>query len=293
MSPRRTTLAAAALAAVLATALAGCQATPAQRAENPAPRAPDPPATSATATGPATGTAVPDAAALATTLTDAEAALADPATAEVERDRWARAHQRVHRTLAARPGLRAAVADRLPPGMRPAFALTATATRHLRLLNTPRPELPDWRIVAPPPVPTLRGFYDEAERRFAVPWSVVAAIHFVETRFGRIRGDSHAGAQGPMQFMPRTWEAYGSGDIQDPRDAILAAGRYLAASGAPEDLDGALFAYNRSEHYVRAIRAYAGAMARQEHYLDLYHRWQVYYRTPRADVLLEEGYDGP
>jgi membrane-bound lytic murein transglycosylase B len=26
-----------------------------------------------------------------------------------------------------------------------------------------------------------------------------------------------------MQFMPATWDAYGEGDIDDPRDAILAA----------------------------------------------------------------------
>ena len=39
-----------------------------------------------------------------------------------------------------------------------------------------------------------------------------------------------------MQFMPATWKSYGrGGDIQDPRDAILAAGRFLAAAGAARE----------------------------------------------------------
>jgi hypothetical protein len=40
-----------------------------------------------------------------------------------------------------------------------------------------------------------------------------------------------AGAQGPMQFMPATWAIYGHGSIHRPRNAILAAGRFLAARG--------------------------------------------------------------
>ena len=39
---------------------------------------------------------------------------------------------------------------------------------------------------------------------------------------------STAGAQGTMQFLPATWARYGSGDIHNPRDAILGAVRYLA-----------------------------------------------------------------
>ena len=66
------------------------------------------------------------------------------------------------------------------------------------------------------------------------PWRYLAAIHLVETGTGRIRGTSAAGAQGPMQFLPATWEAYGGGgDINDTRDAIHGAARYLAANRAP------------------------------------------------------------
>ena len=51
-----------------------------------------------------------------------------------------------------------------------------------------------------------------------------------------------------MQFMPATWRSYGrGGDIQDPRDAILAAGRFLAAAGAARSEAGALYRYNPSQ----------------------------------------------
>ena len=67
-----------------------------------------------------------------------------------------------------------------------------------------------------------------------MPWTYLAAIHLVETRMGRIRGASTAGARGPMQFLPSTWALYGAGgDINDPRDAILAAARLLRHHGAP------------------------------------------------------------
>ena len=66
------------------------------------------------------------------------------------------------------------------------------------------------------------------------------------------------------------------GDIDDPRDAILAAANYLSASGAPRDIDRALFAYNHSRAYVRAIRRFAARMRADERaFLTLY-AWQVY-----------------
>jgi membrane-bound lytic murein transglycosylase B len=116
-------------------------------------------------------------------------------------------------------------------------------------------------------------------------------VHLVETRMGRIRGTSTAGAQGPMQFLPSTWARWGGGgDINDPHDAILAAGRYLQASGAPGDLHRALYAYNHSEHYVRAVTLYAQQIEADPRAYLAYHAWQVYYITPRGDLWLEEGY---
>ena len=84
-----------------------------------------------------------------------------------------------------------------------------------------------------------------------------------------------------MQFLPSTWRAYGmGGDIDDPRDAIMAAANYLRHSGAPGDIARALFAYNHSTSYVGAIRRFAARMRADERtFLTLY-AWQVYVRTP-------------
>jgi membrane-bound lytic murein transglycosylase B len=84
-----------------------------------------------------------------------------------------------------------------------------------------------------------------------------------------------------MQFLPATWRAYGmGGDIDDPRDAILAAANYLRRSGAPRELDRALFAYNHSTSYVRAIRLLARRMRADERAFLTYYAWQVFVRTP-------------
>jgi soluble lytic murein transglycosylase-like protein len=130
------------------------------------------------------------------------------------------------------------------------------------------------------PAGTLLGFYREAERRFGVDWQVLAAVNFVETGFNRLRSRSSAGAQGPMQFMPATWRAYGlGGDVHDPRDAILGAANYLRASGAARDLRGALGRYNHSERYVDAVAAFAAQMRRDETIFFQYHAWQVFVKT--------------
>ncbi|MPY77452.1 MAG: transglycosylase SLT domain-containing protein [Actinophytocola sp.] len=229
---------------------------------------------------------------MATTLARAERALADPATSERHRTEWAYLQQQAYRELADRPRWHPTVREYIPRRFRAAHDLTLRAAVELGKLDSPSRAKPpdDWRIRRPLPVEKLRGYYRAAHARFGVPWQILAAINFVETRFGRIHGDSHAGAQGPMQFMPSTWDIYGKGDIDDPRDAIHAAARYLAASGAPDDLRDALYAYNHSDHYVEAILAYADAMRRYPHYLDVYHRWQVYFSTPDGDMLLREGY---
>src|SRR3712207_536212 len=85
--------------------------------------------------------------------------------------------------------------------------LNLTASAELTRLNPPpKPQPPAWRIVAPAPASELLGHYRAAEAAVGVPWQYLAAIHLVETRMGRIRGVSVAGAQGPMQFLPSTWE---------------------------------------------------------------------------------------
>jgi membrane-bound lytic murein transglycosylase B len=107
----------------------------------------------------------------------------------------------------------------------------------------------------------LWGYYGQAKRRFRVSRALLGAVNLVESSFNRLRSDSVAGAQGPMQFIRSTWSAYGlGGDVHDPRDAILGAANYLHANGAPGDNAGALYHYNPSRLYVDAVRRYARHM---------------------------------
>lgn len=233
-----------------------------------------------------------DAEELGRTLLAAEEGIRSADTPTDHLPGWAWAQQQAYRDLVVHLEWRAPVRNLLPEEMRPVFDANLMAGERLRALTKPQAELPPWRIFPPPPAAELRGYYQAAEAEFGVGWEYLAAIHLVETRMGRIRGTSPAGAQGPMQFLPGTWAAYGEGDINDPGDAVRAAARYLVAHGAPQDMAGALYAYNPSDHYVAAIEAYASVMRADERaYLGYYH-WRVFYRLEDGDVLLEEGYGG-
>jgi hypothetical protein len=164
------------------------------------------------------------------------------------------------------------------------------AASALARLNQPRRALPPWRIVQPPAPRTLLGYFKAAQARFGVPWRYLAAIEFVETKFGRIHGLSTAGAAGPMQFLPATWARYGRGDVHDQRAAIAGAARYLTANGAPRDMADALFHYNPSIDYVRAVSAYANHMRADPRAYYGYYWWQVIYAVRGHRVILPVGY---
>ena len=149
---------------------------------------------------------------------------------------------------------------------------------------------PRWRIVSPPPPAELLGYFRASAATYGIPWEYLAAIEFVETRMGRIRGLSPAGARGPMQFMPATWAEYGRGNIDNQHDSIMAAARFLAANGARRNIDGALLRYNPSPSYVVAVRSYAQEMLRDTRAFYGYAYWQVLYRTTSGTFLLPVGY---
>jgi hypothetical protein len=202
----------------------------------------------------------------------------------------ARIQQAAYRQLVRTPAWRETVYAELPADLRSIARANVAAGAELRALTKPRTELPPWHIVMPPPSDQLRAHYDAAAAEFGLDWSYLAAIHLSETLMGRIRGDSTAGAKGPMQFLPATWAAYGEGDIEDAGDAIRAAARYLKAHGAPAEMSRAIFAYNHSDHYVKAISLYAEQMQKDPRAYDGYYHWQVYYRTNDGDALLYEGW---
>lgn len=188
-------------------------------------------------------------------------------------------HQRILRRMAERRELGDRTLSELPNDLKGEARDTVRARRWID--SIPRGKAPKVRVADAAPAADLRAHYADAQQRFGIHWSVLASINFVESAFGRVRSASESGARGPMQFMPATWAAYGAGgDIEDPRDAIHAAARYLKASGAPGDLDKALYAYNHSMAYVRAIRRYAARMRADERAFRTYYAWQVYVRTP-------------
>lgn len=255
-----------------------------------------PPTTATTTTLAADPVAADTPAGLADQIETAERAIRDPATPRSHLVHHGRAQQVAYGALGNHPEWHDEVLAAVAEDVRPAVEANLAALVELRRLYEadsayygPQPDLPDWTIVAPEPVAALVAEYQAAEEATGVPWEYLAAIHFVETRTGRIRGNSVAGAQGPMQFIPSTWEIYGrGGDINDTHDAVHAAARLLRANGAPADMASALYSYNPSDRYVRAITAYAQVMEADPRAFLGYHQWQVYY----AGTLLPEGYDG-
>jgi membrane-bound lytic murein transglycosylase B len=160
------------------------------------------------------------------------------------------------------------------------------ARRELGGLSTPRP-LSAFRTGSAEPAQRLRGYYLAAQRRFGVGWQILAAVNYVESAFNKLRNASSAGAQGPMQFIPSTWRAYGlGGNVHDPHDAILGAANYLHANGAPRDDRRALFRYNPSWPYVDAVLRFASRIRSDPRAYYVFYSRQVFVRTPRGLVRL-------
>jgi hypothetical protein len=121
-------------------------------------------------------------------------------------------------------------------------------------------DVPQWYIEHFDVPSFLLPIYQAAGAAYDVPWEVLAAINQVETNFGSDLNVSSAGAIGWMQFLPSTWQRYGTdatgSGVADPynaADAIFSAARYLDAAGASSNLPAAIFAYNHSTSYVESV----------------------------------------
>lgn len=244
-------------------------------------------------TAAAPGGAAPggDPAALATDLVAADQALRNPSAPEQVLAAAARRQQVAYRTLGAHPEWDAVARPQIPAVLLDVYDRNIDARRALMALTEPKSSMPPWRVVAPVPANELIAAYRAAEAASGVPWNYLAAINFVETGFGRINGISDDAAAGPMQFLPSTFAAYGNGgDIHSPRDSIMAAGRLLAANGFATNRDKAIWGYNHSDHYVRAVNDYAAVIGGDPAGFAGYYRWDTYYRTTAGDLLLPIGY---
>ena len=298
--------AAALLAACLAAGLVGCDAGEPTPRSSPSrdeptrdrekPQEQGPSTTIAPAPGPLDNLpdapARDDAARLAEHIVLVEEVLEDPEARPQEVAKAGEFEQLAGRLLALGPDAYAEdVLGRLPPAVQAKTRAHVEAAALLDSMHGAEPDLPDWRIVEPPPAQVLLGHYRSAGRQIGVPWQYLAAVHLVETRMGRIRGVSSAGAQGPMQFIPTTWDIYGEGgDVNDPADAILAAARLLRANGAPDDMAQALWHYNPSDSYVGAVTRYAQQIERSPAAYKGYWHWRVIYKHVDGPVVLDVGY---
>jgi hypothetical protein len=220
-----------------------------------------------------------------------EHALRDPSTGEAALVVAAHRQQAAYRAIGQHPEWDAATRPRIPAALLDVYDRNVDARRALNAITPSRTTLPAWRIVPPAPADQLLGFYHQAETETGVGWNYLAAINLVETRLGSIDGVSTADAQGPMQFLPSTFAAYGQGgDIHSPHDSIIAAGRYLAANNFANDRDHAIYRYNHASDYVRAVNQYAALIGGDPAAFAGYYRWDVYCRTTAGDVLLPIGY---
>ena len=191
--------------------------------------------------------------------------------------------QRIYRLLTRDSSLAAHTLALVPRDLQKVSRDLLAAQRELYRL-TPPIGVHAIKVARARPAPELLSYYREAQCRFKIPWNALAAVNFVETKFGKLRSASAAGAQGPMQFMPATWRRYGlGGSVQDAHDAILGAANYLHASGAPQDLRNALHHYNPSSAYVDAVVRYARRIGADRTMFYALYNWQVFVKTPRGD----------
>jgi len=136
--------------------------------------------------------------------------------------------------------------------------------------------------------------YKAAGEKYNIPWTLIAAIHRVETNFGQDLNTSSVGAIGHTQFMVKTWVGWsfpggtrlgdasipkgtlmspaaiskyggfgvdgdgdGKADPYNVTDAMYSTANYLATNGgASGNYQKAVFAYNHASWYVSRVMGF-------------------------------------
>ena len=153
-------------------------------------------------------------------------------------------------------------------------AVRAVAGHRATIVSLRREQLPVDRSTSGGRPGSYLGLFKASAARYCpgLSWTVLAAIGQIESGDGANPGPSSAGALGPMQFLPSTWQVYGISafgqtgppDIMNAYDAVPSAARLLCANGGrtAAGLRGAIFAYNHAAWYVNEVLALAQEYAR-------------------------------
>ena len=200
--------------------------------------------------------------------------------------------QVLYRHIGRNPGWILPLWDAVPDDLFPTVERHVTARQAIAGIPSGEPpvNVPAWEIIEPLPADELLELYQQASSDTGIDWAYLAAINLIETGFGRIDGISTAGAQGPMQFLPTTWEEVSDGNIRDPYDAIPAAARYLVRRGGPDNMERALWGYNNSDYYVTSVSAYADLFRADLSNFYAAHQWEIHYSAAAGDLWLPVGY---
>ena len=186
----------------------------------------------------------------------------------------------VNKTIASRLGLVSnlgvlinAPADNLTSLVQKVKQITGNSSHVISLQPTTAStsaKLPVDTTVSSARPTTYLELYKASAARYCpgLSWTVLAAIGEVESGDGANVGPSSAGALGPMQFLPSTWQQdgidgfgdTGTPNIMNPYDAVPSAAEYLCAAGGNkggQSLYNAIFAYNHASWYVDEVLAIA------------------------------------